>query len=59
VMRRNRELNAAMARPEIREQVDRQGFQLQASTPDELAAYVRAQLGAWGKAFNDAGMKPE
>ena len=59
VTRLNRELNAAMARPEIREQVDRQGFQLQGSTPDELAAYVRSQLGAWGKAFNDAGMKPE
>jgi tripartite-type tricarboxylate transporter receptor subunit TctC len=59
VTRLNRELNAAMSRPEIREQVDRQGFQLQGSTPDELAAYVRSQLGAWGKAFNDAGMKPE
>jgi tripartite-type tricarboxylate transporter receptor subunit TctC len=59
VARLNRELNAAMSRPEIREQVDRQGFQLQGSTPQELAAYVKSQLGAWGKAFNDAGMKPE
>ena len=45
VARLNRELNAAIARPEIREQVDRQGFQLQGSTPEELGAYVRAQLG--------------
>jgi tripartite-type tricarboxylate transporter receptor subunit TctC len=59
VMRLNRELNAAMARSEIRVQVDRQGFQLQGSTPEELAVYVKSQLGAWGKAFNDAGMKPE
>ena len=59
VARLNRELNAAIARPEIREQVDRQGFQLQSSTPEELGAYVRAQLAAWKKAFDDAGMKPE
>ena len=59
VARLNRELNAAIARPEIREQVDRQGFQLQGSTPEELGAYVKSQLGAWKKAFDDAGMKPE
>jgi tripartite-type tricarboxylate transporter receptor subunit TctC len=59
VTRLNRELNAAMARSEIREQVDRQGFQLQASTPEELGAYVKSQLVAWGRAFQDAGMKPE
>jgi tripartite-type tricarboxylate transporter receptor subunit TctC len=59
VARLNRELNAAIARPEIREQVDRQGFQLQSSTPEELGAYVKSQLAAWKKAFDDAGMKPE
>ena len=59
VARLNRELNAAAARPEVREQIERQGFQLQGSTPEELGAYVKAQLGAWGKAFNDAGLKPE
>jgi tripartite-type tricarboxylate transporter receptor subunit TctC len=59
VARLNHELNAAIARPEIREQVDRQGFQLQSSTPEELGAYVKSQLVAWKKAFDDAGMKPE
>jgi tripartite-type tricarboxylate transporter receptor subunit TctC len=59
VARLNRELNAAIARPEIREQVDRQGFQLQSSTPEELGAFVKSQLSAWKKAFDDAGMKPE
>jgi len=59
VVRLNHELNAAIARPEIREQVDRQGFQLQSSTPEELGAYVKSQLAAWGKAFDAAGMKPE
>ena len=59
VARLNRELNAAIARPEIREQVDRQGFQLQSSTPEELGAYVKSQLGAWKTAFDAAGMKPE
>ena len=59
VARLNRELNAAIARPEIREQVDRQGFQLQSSTPEELGAYVKSQLVAWKSAFDAAGMKPE
>jgi tripartite-type tricarboxylate transporter receptor subunit TctC len=59
VARLNRELNAAIARPEIREQVDRQGFQLQSSTPEELGAYVKSQLVAWKTAFDAAGMKPE
>jgi tripartite-type tricarboxylate transporter receptor subunit TctC len=59
VERLNRELNAAIARPDIREQVDRQGFQLQGSAPEDLGAYVKSQLAAWKKAFDDAGMKPE
>ena len=59
VARLSHELNAAIARPEIREQVDRQGFQLQSSTPEELGAYVKSQLGAWSRAFDAAGMKPE
>ena len=59
VARLNRELNAAIARPEIREQVDRQGFQLQGSTPEGLGAYVKSQLVAWKSAFDAAGMKPE
>jgi len=53
------ELNAAIARPKIREQTDRQGFTLAGSTPAELGAFVKQQLGAWSQGFRDAGINPE
>jgi len=58
-VRMNRELNAAMKRPDVREKIGQQGFELGGSSPDELAAFVQEQLGAWGRAFRDAGMNPE
>jgi tripartite-type tricarboxylate transporter receptor subunit TctC len=57
--RMNRELNAAMQRPEVRERIAALGFDLAGSTPDEMAAYMQDQLLAWAKAFKDAGMNPE
>jgi tripartite-type tricarboxylate transporter receptor subunit TctC len=57
--RLSKEMAAAIARPQIREQIDKQGFALAASTPQELAAFVRQQLVAWKQGFEDAGMKPE
>jgi tripartite-type tricarboxylate transporter receptor subunit TctC len=55
----SREFAAAIAKPEIREKIDRLGFDLASSTPGELAGFMPEQLQAWGKAFADAGMKPE
>ena len=57
--RLSKEMATAIARPQIREQIDKQGFALAASTPQELAAFVRQQLVAWKQGFEDAGMKPE
>jgi tripartite-type tricarboxylate transporter receptor subunit TctC len=57
--RMNKELNAAMRRPDVREKIGQQGFELAGTTPDELAAFVQEQLVAWGRAFRDAGMNPE
>lgn len=57
--RMNKELNAAMAKPEIRDRIDKLGFDLAGSTPAELGVFVQEQLGAWGKAFADAGLQPE
>ena len=57
--RMSRELAAAMARPDVRERVDKLGFDLASSTPAELAAFLPEQLQAWSKAFADAGMQPE
>ena len=50
VQRMNRELAAAMQRPDVRERITALGFELGGSTPDELGSFVQDQLLAWGKA---------
>jgi tripartite-type tricarboxylate transporter receptor subunit TctC len=57
--RLSKELNTIIARPQIREQIDRQGFALAGSTPEELGAFVKQQLAAWSRGFRDAGINPE
>ena len=57
--RMNRELNAAMKKPDVREKIGQQGFELAGSTPEELGAFVQDQLKAWERAFREAGMQPE
>jgi len=57
--RLSKEMIAAIARPQIREQIDKQGFALAGSTPQELGAFVKQQLVAWKQGFEDAGIKPE
>jgi tripartite-type tricarboxylate transporter receptor subunit TctC len=52
----NRELNAVLRRPEVREQIERQSFELQGSTPEELAAFTREQLNTWKTAVRDSGI---
>jgi tripartite-type tricarboxylate transporter receptor subunit TctC len=55
----SKEVNAILARPAIREQVEKQGFALAGSTPEELGVFVKNQLGAWARGFRDAGISPE
>jgi len=57
--RMNRELNAAMQRPEVREKISALGFELGGSSPEEMGVFLQEQLLAWGRAFRDAGMTPE
>jgi tripartite-type tricarboxylate transporter receptor subunit TctC len=56
VARLNRELTAILAAPEVREQIARQAFEVQSSTPEELAAYVKDQAEVWKNAVRDSGM---
>jgi tripartite-type tricarboxylate transporter receptor subunit TctC len=55
----SQELNKIIARPAIREQIDRQGFALAGSTPEDLRAFTKRQLGAWAQGFKEAGIDPE
>lgn len=59
IARLNREVNAILLRPEMREQFERQGFELDTSTPEELGNFMRNQQDAWGRAVREAGITPE
>ena len=57
--RLSKELNSIIARPAIREQIDKQGFALAGSSPEELRGFLTNQLGAWAQGFKEAGIQPE
>ena len=59
VERLNRELNAVLKRPEVRENLAKQAFAGRGSSAEEFAGYVKEQLDVWGKAVRDAGIQPE
>jgi tripartite-type tricarboxylate transporter receptor subunit TctC len=44
----NQEIGAALDTSFVRTQLDRQGIEIQKMTPDELTAFVEAQLAKWG-----------
>jgi tripartite-type tricarboxylate transporter receptor subunit TctC len=52
-------INAAMAKPDVRDRIAKQGFDLGGSTPKALGSFVQEQLKAWAQAFAEAGLKPE
>ena len=56
VQRLAREFNAVLNRPDISENLNKQGFVPVGSTPAELGALVKTQLEAWRKAVREAGI---
>ena len=59
VQRVNRETNAAVANAQVKEALDKFGFELQGSTPDELGKFIRDQLAAWRQGVREAGIQPD
>ena len=59
VARLSAELRKSLAKAEIRERIASFSADVTPSTPDELAAFVNAQLVSWGKRIKDAGIEPE
>lgn len=55
----NKAMVAALAKPAIREQMQRHGFLPRSSTPTELAAYMKDQLAVWKTALQTAGLTPQ
>jgi tripartite-type tricarboxylate transporter receptor subunit TctC len=59
VERLTREINAILQRPEIKEQIERQAFDVEGSTPEELGVFVKNQLEVWRRAVREAGIPQE
>ncbi len=57
--RLNREFNAAINRPEVKEAMARQAFMLQGSSTQQLATLVKEQLESYRSTMKLAGIEPE
>lgn len=55
----HRELVKAYNAPEIKAQVEATGSYVAADTPEEFAAFVRAEVTKWGKVSRAAGIQPK
>ena len=53
------ELARAMKRPENRERLVAQNFDLAFGSPEEFDGFIRAEMAKWGKAIKDAGIQPD
>ncbi len=59
VMLINKEIAAAVAAPDVRERLNTLGFEPETMSPDELAAYFKADQPKWAKVIKDAGVKAQ
>jgi tripartite-type tricarboxylate transporter receptor subunit TctC len=55
----NKEMVAVLAKPSVRELMQKQGFMPRSSTPEALAAYLKDQLAVWKAALKAAGVEPQ
>jgi tripartite-type tricarboxylate transporter receptor subunit TctC len=55
----NGEITKALSRPEVRDQLFKQGLEAQTSTPEEFAKFVRSEVVKMGKIIKASGAKPE
>jgi len=58
VAKLNRLAVEAMQSPDVKEKLASQGAVLAATSPEELAAYVKSEIDKWGKVVAAAGIKP-
>jgi tripartite-type tricarboxylate transporter receptor subunit TctC len=59
VERLNRELNSILTSPETRKFFADQGAESGGGTPEQLAAFVRAETAKWSKVVKDSGAKAD
>ena len=59
ITRLNAEITKSLSRPEVREQLFKQGLEAQTGTPDEFAKFVRSEVAKMAKIIKASGAKPE
>ena len=59
VQRLNAEFVKALQQPDLRQRLASQGAEPLTSTPEEFAAYLRAEIDKWAKVVKAAGMKAD
>lgn len=60
VQRVNREMDKILKDPDVRAHMQKVGFYSDgAGTPEQTAAYIKAQYDAWGKVVKEVGLQPE
>jgi tripartite-type tricarboxylate transporter receptor subunit TctC len=55
----NREMRATLSDPELVQRYTELGLEPLPTTPEELAARLRAEIGKWGRVIREAGIKAE
>ena len=59
VLRLNREINAGLTDPALRDKLDALGGGITASSPADFGRLIAAETEKWGKVVRFAGIKPE
>jgi tripartite-type tricarboxylate transporter receptor subunit TctC len=59
INRLNKEWLQAAATPEVRERLEKLGFFPRPGTPEQFAAYLKAETARWTKLIKEVGIKPE
>jgi tripartite-type tricarboxylate transporter receptor subunit TctC len=59
VRRINREALAAMMSPEVRAEVEGQGYEISANTPEEFLAFIKTDVSRTATLVKELGIPPE
>lgn len=59
ITRLNSELIKAVNTPDVRSKLVNAGVEIETTTPEELGAFIEAEIGKWARVIREAGIKAE